>query len=270
MRRVHLFEFNERSECPAVIRESLVEILGLGLRWGRIYDAAGLLFADFCRRAEVESVIDLCSGSGEPVSILLESLSRQGIAAPRFFLSDLFPNIAAMERIAARHGNQVEPIRAPIDATAVPARFDRSARTVISALHHFSPDLVRRMLADTVSRRQAIFILECFTRDFRDVLALLPIMGLAMLANPLVNRRQRLLRAMLTLPLPLIPLTGLWDMAISGLRIHTESELRAITDSLANDYAWEYHELPFFPGGTAVAFLGLPRTRSSGPAVDAV
>jgi hypothetical protein len=114
--RLHAFEFNERPECPAFVRDAIVEALGTGLRWGRMYDAVGPVFAEFCARAGCTEVLDLCSGSGEPVSILLDALARSGVgtfgtgdqagspvAPPRFLLSDLFPNVAAMARVAARH-----------------------------------------------------------------------------------------------------------------------------------------------------------------------
>ena len=47
MKRHHLIEFNERSECPKFIRDSVVETLGLGLRWVKMGNIIGPPFAEF-------------------------------------------------------------------------------------------------------------------------------------------------------------------------------------------------------------------------------
>jgi hypothetical protein len=256
--RVHAFEFNERRECPAFVRDAIVETLGTGLRWGRIYDGAGQAFAEFCQRARCDAVLDLCSGSGEPVSILLDALARRGAPAPRFVLSDLFPNVAAMRRVAARHPGQVEVVTRPVDATCVPAEVDRGARCMISALHHFPPGLAARMLGDCVARRRAVFLLDAMSGDARSLLAVLPSMTAAVLATPLLAERDRLLKALATYALPVVPLAGLWDAVVSHLRSYGEADLRAMVAPLGGGYAWEYRELPFFPGGRAMCFYGVP------------
>lgn len=256
--RLHAFEFNERPECPAFVRDAIVEALGTGLRWGRMYDAAGPIFAEFCARAGCDEVLDLCSGSGEPVSILLDALARTGTKAPRFVLSDLFPNVATMAGVASRHPGQVEVVGAPVDATDVPARVDRPARTVISAFHHFPPDLARRILADCVQKRRAVFVLEALRGDLRSLLSILPAMTAAMLVNPLVARRDRLKKALCTFALPVVPLTGLWDAVVSDLRIYDERALRALVEPLGGGFTWECREAEFFPGGKALCFYGIP------------
>lgn len=256
--RLHAFEFNERPEVPAFVRDAIVETLGTGLRWGRIYDGAGPIFAEFCERARCDTVLDLCSGSGEPVSILLEALARQGARAPRFVLSDLLPNVAAMRRVAARHPGQIDVVARPIDATCVPAEVDRGARSVISALHHFPPALAARLLADCVARRRAVFLLDAMAGDARSLLAVLPSMTAAVFATPLLAERDRLLKALATYALPVVPLAGLWDAVVSCLRSYDEADLRAMVAPLGGGYAWEYRELAFFPGGRAMCFYGVP------------
>ena len=60
----------------------------------------------------------------------------------RVTLSDKFPNTAALER--ARRVAGVEVAEAPVDATAVPADLP-GVRSLFSALHHFPPDLARKI-----------------------------------------------------------------------------------------------------------------------------
>ncbi|MBI4508039.1 MAG: hypothetical protein HY698_00285 [Deltaproteobacteria bacterium] len=255
--RVQAFEFNDLSACPRFLRESIIESLGNGLRWGRVFDGVGPVFADFCRRAGCESVLDLCSGSGEPVSMLLEALARQGLPPVRFVLSDLLPNTAAMERVSGRHPGLVEVTREPVDATCVPTHLDRPARTIINALHHFPPDVAARLIADAVAKRRALFIVESFPRSLARMAATLPALGIAALANPFLTPQDRWLKAFSTYAVPLVPVIGLWDAAVSALRIHDQDDLRAMA-ARASAYDWEYREIPFFPGGRAMAFFGIP------------
>lgn len=259
MRRIDAFEFNESAWCPRFVRDSIVETLGNGLRWGRIYHAAGPTFAEFVERARVDRVLDLCSGSGEPASILTDALVEQGFRPPRFVLSDLFPNEPAFERVAARHPGRIEFVREPVDATAVPAGVDQPARMVISAFHHFSPAVAGRLLADSVAKRRPIFILEGFPRALLRLPSILPSMTAAMFANPVLAGRDRLKKAAFTYLLPLIPAAGMWDAIVSVLRVHSEEELRAMVRPLAEDWEWDYRTIPWSPGGCAVAFMGIPR-----------
>ncbi|MBI5481619.1 MAG: hypothetical protein HY906_22370 [Deltaproteobacteria bacterium] len=258
MRRVHAFEFNELASCPRAVRESIVETLGLGLRWGRVLDGVGPVFADFCARARCAAVLDLCSGSGEPVSILLDALARQGLQPPRFLLSDLYPNVAAMRRVAARHPGLVEVVDEPVDACDVPARHDQPARTIVNALHHLPPAAAARLVADSVARRRALFVAEGFPRSLRRMAATLPAMLAAGAVNPWVAPRDRWQKLLVTWATPAVAATGLWDAAVSALRMYSEAELRAMAAG-ANDYEWQYREVPFFPGGRATVFWGIPR-----------
>ena len=256
MRRIQAFEFNDTALFPRFLRESIVETLGLGLRWGRIYDAVSPLFASFIERAHVRSVLDIGTGTGEPASILVGALERAGLKAPRFVLSDLFPNLTALARVAARHPGQIEFVRTPVDATNVPPEVDQPARMVISAFHHFPPELARKLLADSVAKGRPIFILEAFPRQLRRLVSILPVMAAAIFVNPFVSGHDRLLKILFTFVIPVIPLAGFSDAVVSILRIHSEGELRALAESLGGSFAWEYHEVPFFPFGRAAVFLG--------------
>jgi len=258
VRRVHAFEFNELPACPRVVRESIVETLGLGYRWARVLDGVGPLFADFYARARCASVLDLCSGSGEPVAAMLEALARRGLPQPRFHLSDLYPDVAAMRRAASRHPGLVEVVAEPVDACAVPDRHDQPARTIINALHHLPPPVAARLVADTVAKRRALFVVEGFPRSLGRMAATLPILLVAGALNPLLAPRDRALKLLCTWLTPVVAVAGLWDAVVSALRMYDEAELRAMAAG-AEGYDWEYREVPFGPGGRAVVFSGVPR-----------
>jgi hypothetical protein len=149
-------------------------------------------------------------------------------------------------------------VQHPVDATAVPAELTATARTVFNAFHHFPPELARSILADCVNSRSAVFILECFPRDPRRLLSILPGVALAMAVNPLLAERDRALKAIGTYLVPVIPAAGAWDGLISTLRVHTPDDLRSYVEDLDPSYVWEHHEVPYPPGGRLLVFLGLP------------
>ncbi|MCA9674823.1 MAG: hypothetical protein H6709_12150 [Kofleriaceae bacterium] len=258
MRRLHLFEFNERPECPAFIRDSVTETLGTGLRWGRMGDIVGPELARFCRDAGVRRILDLCSGTGEPVRLLVEWLARHGEPVPEFVLSDLFPHHAAFAAARAAHPGVITTEDEPVSATAVPATIAHDARVIINSLHHFRPEVVAQILGDAVAARRAVFVYEGFPRNLARLAPTSPTMLPALLANPLLARRQRAAKALLTYVVPVIPAVAMWDACVSVLRVHSEAELRALVAPFGAGYAWSYREVPYPLGGRGVFFTGIP------------
>jgi hypothetical protein len=268
MRRIHAFEFNDCDWVPEVIRESIVETLGRGLRWGRIYDGVAPSFQEFLSAWGSDSVLDLGTGTGEPVSILIRALERLGVTPPRFLLSDLYPNVAAMELIRRRHPDFIAIAADSVDATAVPASLDQPARLLVDALHHLTPQAATKVLTDAARSGRAIFVLEGFPRSFVRFLPVLLPMALSVFVNPVLAPRRRLLKALLTYALPIIPLAGLWDAVVSLLRVYSESELRAFVAGCDSAHVWHYREIPFGMGlGRAVAFWGVPAEAPTGASV---
>jgi hypothetical protein len=260
MRRIQLFEFHERMECPKFVRDSVVETLGQGLRRLDMVAALGPAFSAFRRQSRCERVLDLCSGSGAPTSLLLDWLRERGNPLPRFVLSDLLPNEGALSAAAARHPGHVAVARSPVDATQVPEDVEHDARTIINAFHHFSPAQAAHIVADAVAQRKALFIYEGFPRDVSRFLPTGPAMFPGLLFNPITAREQRLAKAFFTYVLPIIPIVAAWDGLVSVLRIHSEDELRAMA-GCADDYRWDYAEIPYARGCRAVVFSGIPHER---------
>lgn len=255
--RIHAFEVHDLPWCPAFVRETVVETLGHALRWGRIYDPVAPVFAEFCERAGVERVLDCCSGSGEPVSILIDALDRAGAVVPRFTLSDLFPNTERLLAVSARHPGRVAVCHEPVNATAVPADIDGDARTIISAFHHFSPALARRILEDCVAAKRAVFVLEPTPRRVRNAMGVLAWLAAGAALNPLIAARHRTSKLLGTFAIPLLPAVVAWDSTVSMLRMYTEAELFSLVGGLAG-YHWEFREIEGKNGVLVTAFMGWP------------
>ncbi len=259
MDRFHAFEFNDSGWCPPFLRDGIVEALGKCLRWGRIYDQAAPIFRDFCCAAGSDTILDLCSGSGDSVAALLDAMAKQHISSPNFVLSDLFPRLHALKDIAAHYPGKIKVIDEPVNAADVPDKYDRPARTIISAFHHFPPEIATGILSDCVQKRQSIFILEPFTRNIREIMPLLLPYTIASLANPLLTKQDRLLKLISSFPVPFMPMLALWDGIISIFRVYTKDDLMKMVAPFKNIYHWEYHKIPIHLGGTVTAFFGVPK-----------
>ncbi len=263
MRRFHLFEFNDLEACPKPFRDSVVETLGRGLRWSNLGQIIGPPFKAFAERAECSRVLDLCSGTAEPVSTLLSWLKKDAGEGevPHFLVSDLFPNVVCFREAAKQLPGQVSPVEVPVDALGVDSGLDHDSRTIINAFHHFPPELARGILADTVKQRKSIFIYEGFTRNPYGLVPMGPFLLASLLTNPILAGSHRLIKALFTYLIPLIPLISMWDGLVSTMRVYNQPELLAMAEPLADDYVWEYREVPYYMGGKAVVFTGIPRER---------
>jgi hypothetical protein len=259
MGRIHAFEFNDVAACPEFVRDSVVEILGHGLTALDFGEVIAPTFSRFVQQAQVSAVLDLASGTGVPARLICDAL---GEAAPRFLLSDLFPNVPALRAAVAAHPTKLEACMTPVDATAVHADVAHDARTIINAFHHLRPSLAHAVLADAIAQRKAVFVYESFPPKLRRLAATLPALAPGVWLNPLRSRRAPALKGLFTYLLPLIPAVSLWDAVVSVLRIYSEPELRAMAQAAGGrDYHWSYQEVPYLRGAQAVVFIGIPKER---------
>ena len=264
MKRIQAFEFNELEITPRFIRDAIIEVLGFGLKQGRILDSVGPLFMNFLERANCDHVLDIGSGSGEPASILLNSLIRKGYDPPVITLSDIIPNFTAMERVKARHPDKIRIAEYPVDATNVPESVDCPARVIINVFHHFPTILASRILADSVAKGRAVFIVESFKRKIFHFMPLMASLVPALYLSPFAAKKDKYKKIFFSYFIPLIALCGSWDAAVSFLRTRTREELMDMAGKLSGTYSWEFHEAPYFPKGLNQIIMGFPNQSKTG------
>ncbi|KPA09805.1 conserved hypothetical protein, membrane [Candidatus Magnetomorum sp. HK-1] len=259
MKRIQAFEFNERQECPRFLRDAVVEILGKAIKLGKIFDPVAPLFKEFCQRTNNYSFIDLCSGTGEPLTAFVKGMQQDKANSVCFTASDLFPKVHAMKEVVKEFPDNISMIYESIDATDVPENHDRPGRTIINAFHHFSTDMAQKIIQDSVQKRRAIFILEAFPRDFKCFLAFFPMLTLSFLINPFLTQKDRLTKLIFSFLIPIIPIIGTFDGFISVCRIHDKEELMKMVEPYQDVYDWEYHQVPFSKWGKSLVFVGIPK-----------
>jgi hypothetical protein len=235
--RVHLFELEDQPWFPNIIRDLATDYLQFMETKMKLHRPVVRLLANALRDTRTTTVVDLCAGGGGPVVSLQEEISASGVPV-HFILTDRFPNLAAFERLEREHRG-IEGHRQPVDATSVPPDL-KGFRTIFNAFHHFKPDDARGVLRSAVDARQPIGIFEIPERTIPIVIATALVTPILVLVVTPFIRPFRWSRLLFTYPIPLVPLTCLWDGFVSQLRAYTPDELKSLATSLGDvGYRWD-------------------------------
>ena len=263
--RLQLFEFNDAAWAPAVVRDTIVEALSRALDWGQVLRGLAPPFENFIAASGAREILDLAAGAGGPARILAGEIRRAGHLPPRFVLTDLNPQRAAWEQARADFPGVIDFEPEPVDATRIPEPLGRGrARVIINALHHFPHAIARGVLEDAVRCGAPIFVSEAFERNPLGFAAMAPAGLVALLATPLLTRRDRLQKALFVWATPAALAVAVWDGVVSTLRIWNQAELEAMVAPFGGAYDWHYGNYTFPVGGQGYYFHGVPRVRVKG------
>ncbi len=236
--RLHLFEFEDQAWCPRIVRDQATDCLHFLESSFDVYAPAVPKLEMVLRRTAAGRILDLCSGGSGPILGVQRALAHAGVPVP-VLLSDKFPNLPAFQDAVQRSGGAVQFVRAPVDATAVPPDLD-GVRTLFSAVHHFRPQEVGRLLADAVRGRRSVAIFDLAARSPAMLLSALILFPVLMLAITPFVRPFRWSRLFWTYLVPAVPVVFWWDGVVSQLRAYSAEELLALARNVAaSDYAWE-------------------------------
>ena len=255
--RLQLFEFNDASWAPAVLRDTLVEALSRAIRWGGLLEGLVAPLARCLEAAGTSKVLDLCAGAGGPAAILSDAMAKRGHDV-HFLMSDLFPQLAQWE---ALRSERLDFVREPVDATNIsPALGAGRVRVIINALHHFPPELARQALLGACEHAPGVFIAEGLVRNPLSFAAMAPVGLAALLATPMLAKDRHLPRALISWLSPVALAASAWDGTVSSMRTYEPSELQEMVAPLEG-WTWTSGHYAHSRGfGTGSWFCGT-RTR---------
>ena len=127
-----------------------------------------------------------------------------------------------MENVARKHTTNITIQYSPVDANNVPKDIEHSARSIISAFHHFPQELAQGTLRDCVEKEKAVFILAPMTRNINHTFSIASALVAATALNPILTSQNRLMKALFTYTNPIIPMVNAWNALISLLRVYKE------------------------------------------------
>lgn len=222
--RVQLFEFEDFSWFPALLRNLMTDFLRHSTIKMRLHLPIVDLLQGAMRDARTSKVVDLCSGGGGLLVEIQKELCARGARPESVTFTDKYPNVAALEGICAHDPGGLAFEREPIDATAVPEELD-GIRTMFSAFHHFSPAAATMILEDAVASKRGIAIFEVSQRSFLGLVPMLLSPFGTWLMTPGI-RPVRALRFFFTYVVPAVPFFIMWDGIVSALRTYSPAEMR--------------------------------------------
>jgi len=227
--RLHLFEWEDQSWFPASLRTAMTSYLATAYGITPLPKLWAERLSTLLARDRLNEIVDLGSGSGGPMQLVVKELEEQGFKL-RVTLTDLYPASAAPAPF--------EYWQQPVDATRVPASL-HGIRTMFASFHHFRPRMARQILFDAFTQRRPICVLEGTSRTAPAIATTLLIPLLVLLLTPKV-RPVSWVQIVFTYIIPILPLLIFWDGLISHLRTYSPREIEALTQSLDSpEYSWE-------------------------------
>jgi hypothetical protein len=251
--RIHGFELHEQAWLPKTLRSALTEWLRALWEYSHAEAVIAPLLEIAILTSGAERIVDLCSGRSGPVIRVQAELARRGIRIP-VVLTDKFPDREALSALAVNSRGTVTACPDSIDATSVPERLT-GLRTLFNSFHHFRPADAQRILNAAFADRQPIAIFEITARTIPRLALCFPASFLSCFL--LIWRMHPCRPAwwILTWAVPVIPFIVGWDAFVSHLRSYTASELRLLTEGLAQGWNWREGRLAAPRGGVEISFL---------------
>ena len=229
--KLRLFEFEDKTWLPAIIREGMTDYLRFILNSGNFYEPASPLIMQLLQQTSAIQVIDLCSGGGGTIEQIQKNLQQQYQQEVKFVLTDKFPNINAYQFIQNNTGGKVDYIALPVDAAKVDPSL-KGVRTIFSAFHHFDKATAREVIQNAVDDKQAIGVFDGGDKNIFIILAIIILHPIIIILCTPFFRPFKWSRLLFTYIIPLIPLFTVWDGIVSIARLYTPQQLLDIANSV--------------------------------------
>lgn len=200
-------------------------------------------------------MLDLCAGAGGPAAILSDALHERAVPA-RFTLTDLFPHVETWSDLIDEREGRLDFVGSPVDATSIPPELGAGrARLMVNALHHFPPEVAKRVLLAACADAPGVFIVEGLDRNLFSFAAMGP-MGVAGLYSTPFTAQHRLKSMLLTWASPVALACSMWDGSVSCLRAYPEATLRQFVAEL-DGWQWDFGTYRHNGFGQGTYFSGL-------------
>lgn len=259
--RVHLFEFEDFSWFPDVIRTGGTDFLRYLLISSELYKPIIPLINQTLIDINETKIIDLCSGGGGYIEQVYNEINKISEHKISITLTDKFPNINAFDFLKNKTNEGINYIDGSTDATNVPKDL-KGFRTMFSAVHHFQPEQIKSILKNAIANRAAVGFFDGGEKSIFAILGLIIMHPIAFLIFTPFFKPFKISRLFFTYVLPLIPIYTVWDGVVSILRMYKPEELRQIAESLeAENYNWTSGKTKNRFGIRATYLIGYPKEK---------
>ena len=239
MFRINLFEFEDFNWVPSFMRDEMTNYLGDALKTSRQFEPVTKLLVPILSKLKIDTIIDLCTGSGIPGKLLSSEISKDLSVPIKLVLTDKFPNSESMKRIVETNSENIEAIYQSVDARDIGLNIS-GFRTLFNALHHFNPQDAFQILNDASQKNEPIGVFEIVDRKlFLPFLIFSPIGYLLSVFFGLKSNGLFSLKFLFLYLIPIVPLMIIWDGLVSCLRAYSKSQMKELTNAIQQrNYTW--------------------------------
>ena len=264
MKRKHLFEIEDQTWFPPMLRSYMTDVL---MELNRKIGATHAIHHEIKSLIETynfSTIVDLGSGSGGPMPEIIKEIRKK--KQVDLLLTDLYPNPKSVETYT--HIDGVMYLESPICASnpQMPQK-EGNLMTMINSFHHMKPDMAKEILHSASKNQTPLFIYELADNKipFPIWFILLPL-GLIInifscLLLTLFVRPIQPLQLFFTYIIPIIPICFAWDGQVSYTRIYTFDDIDILLQgSESPSYTWTKSYAQDENGRSIGIFLlGLPK-----------
>ncbi len=223
------------------------------------------------KQQEIEQIVDLGSGGGGVMpDVLARVRETPATSRARLAMTDLYPNLDAIDTFNQPGAPEIRYLRDPVDATDFSSS-PQGLRTMVNCFHHMRPPMARAILKSAHDSGEPILIYEMAGTKMPFVMWLLglplalPLVALtALLLTPFV-RPLTFRQIFFTYVIPLVPIFYAWDGQASMPRLYSLADMDELLEGLDSPrYRWEKGPAPTEKGKTlGIYLLGVPAQASS-------
>lgn len=272
MKRVELFEFEDFGWLPQVIRSGITNLLQVLHKMMGTPKVIADLLLKMDGIAPYSDIVDLGSGSGGPMLMVLDQLNGQLHGPPKnLLLTDRYPNPDIVSKVNGWGLEHVHYRKDPVDATQLEAA-PRGLRTMVASFHHMPGDAAQAILNSSAKSGQPLLIYEIAQNKIPFLLwllllplSLLILMIMAWFMTPFV-RPLRPSQLIFTYLIPMIPIIYAWDGQASLMRTYAFKDIEHLIGQVpATSYRWEWGEAKK-SNGKALGYyiMGIPEGQTKG------
>lgn len=246
MKRIQLFEFEDFDWFPAWLRSCITNLLTVLLKMLGVPKALGNHIATIVKENNINTIVDLGSGSGGAMPEIHEILKKEhGISDINLTMTDLYPNPTIVKKFNANKKDGITYHETPVDArniTTAPA----GLKTMVNSFHHMRPKDAKEILASAQRNNQPILIYEMAENKMPLLIwwlflpiSLVVLMVMSLFMTPLV-KPLTWKQLVFTYLIPIIPIFYAWDGQASMPRLYAFKDYEELLQGLdSKDYRWE-------------------------------
>ena len=254
MARFQVIELIDQAWLPKTLRDGVTTYLEWITDKLNMFQFSVPVIAKSLEKLGSHRIVDVCSGSGGPWRGLHSQVQNLAPES-QITLSDLYPSTAAIEEV---QGLGIKYDSTPRDACNMKLE-GKLLRTQFFAFHHFSADLARKFLQDSVNCKHGICVFDGSSKGRIPGVITFPLIFLtALLSSPFW--RPFKWKSFLLCVFPIIPLITTFDGVMSHLRFYSVAELKDLVCSIEGheSYDWEILDVKT-KAGWLTQLVGIPK-----------